>query len=154
MQIDTYLAGVPVPGMRVLIAENEVFDAEVLQKMLGVLGFRDIRHAWNGQEALQRAQQEPCHLVITDLHMPEMDGIGLAAAMRKVKGSESVPVIMLTGYRDAEYVVKAKKAGVSHYIGKPFDILTLRQKIIETYSNLPPHIYGDSHRRLAQKGLN
>lgn len=154
MQIDTYLAGLPVFGMRVLIAEDEPFHCEVLQRMLNVLGFRDVAAAANGQQALDIASKDPFHLIITDMEMPEMDGIRLTGELRKMNDLTQIPIIMLTSHRNAESIVKAKQAGVSHYIGKPFDIVTLRDRIMQAYADKSPNIFGENQLKAAKKAIH
>lgn len=154
MQIDTYLAGLPVFGMRVLIAEDEPFHCEVLQRMLTVLGFRDVAMATNGMEALNIASKDPFHLVITDMDMPEMDGIHLTGELRKLDDLAQIPIIMLTCHRNAEDITRAKQAGVSHYIGKPFDIVTLKDKILQSYADKSPNIFGKNQLKAAKKAIH
>ena len=154
LQIETYLAGLPVFGLRVLIVEDEKFHAEVLDKMLVVLGFKNIDHAYDGHEALKLAEEEPYHLVITDLDMPGMNGLTFARTLRNNGQSDyaQVPLIMLSCHRDAENIKQAHASGINQYIGKPFDILTLREKILQVYADKPANIFAAHARKAARRG--
>ena len=73
----------------------------------------------SGREALQRLRQDPADVVVTDLRMPEVDGM---AVLRTVKRSHpETLVIMITGYSTVENAVEAMKQGAYDYLRKPFD---------------------------------
>ena len=143
MRINTYLAGLPTYLMKVLVVEDEAFHAEVLEKMLRTLGFRDMAHACNGTEALEMAKDTSYHLILSDRNMPGMDGYTLVDQLRKGFDSlyTQIPIIMLTSSRDFLSVQQAIQAGITHYIAKPFDISTLRDKIVEAFAHKTRPIY-------------
>ena len=101
MQINPRLAGLPIIVMKVLIAEDEDFHAEVLAKMLNKLGFQSIDRARGGTEALKMAKRTAYHLIISDCHMPGMDGYDLIDHLRHDVDSiyAQVPLMMLTSDR-------------------------------------------------------
>jgi CheY-like chemotaxis protein len=143
MLINTTLAGLPIIVMKVLMAEDEDFHAEILLKMLQKLGFRSIDRARGGNEALKMAKKTSYHLVISDCHMPGMDGFDLVDHLRHDVDSvyAQVPIMMLTGDRDSESVQRAIDAGVSHYLAKPFELISLRQKILDVFEHKTKSIY-------------
>lgn len=104
---------------RVLMVDDESNMRRVLEIMLHKMG-HETRTASNGQEALALIQHESFHLVLTDLRMPKMDGIGLLNALRD-QGIEA-PVIILTAYGTVEGAVAAMKQGAYDYILRPFDV--------------------------------
>ena len=138
--------------MRVLIVEDEDMHAEILEKMLVNLGFKDINRAQNGPEALEMAGETPYHLIFSDCQMPGMNGYTLIDRLRQGFDSmyAQIPLIMLTSSRDNVSVQQAIKAGVSRYVAKPFDLLTLRQKILEAFANKTSAIYFH-HKRLKKR---
>lgn len=104
---------------RVLVVDDEAPMRRVLEIMLQKMG-HETRAACNGREALALAQRESFDLVLTDLRMPEMDGVALLDALRAQ--SIEAPVILLTAYGTVESAVEAMKKGAYDYILRPFDI--------------------------------
>ncbi|WP_058309036.1 response regulator transcription factor [Gracilibacillus massiliensis] len=76
--------------------------------------------AINGKQALEIIQQEPVDIVITDVYMPEKDGIQLSKAI--VEHFPHVTIIMISGYEEFEYARQAIRIGVEDYLLKPVDI--------------------------------
>jgi two-component system, chemotaxis family, chemotaxis protein CheY len=85
------------------------------------LGFQTVEAA-NGQEAMERIRTMPTlDMVITDLNMPVMDGITFVQNMRKLAALKYVPVLLLTTETRGEQKDKAKAAGATGWLTKPFD---------------------------------
>lgn len=103
---------------RILIADDEQKFRRILQIILSSRHY-DIDLAENGLEARDYFQQHPYDLVITDLKMPQMDGMALLDFIHREK--PDVPVIVITAYGSVESAVKAMKAGAFDYIIKPFE---------------------------------
>ena len=72
----------------------------------------------SGQDALDKLADGSTDLVVTDLHLPDLDGMKFVERIRKLHSD--VPVIVLTGVKDIELAIKALKLGVSDYISMPF----------------------------------
>lgn len=82
------------------------------------------------KNCLKALNNSPCHLLITDLTMPEINGLEL---LKKTKSTQpALPVLILTGYGDIPTAVEAVKAGASNFIEKPFDADYLQQIIEQT----------------------
>lgn len=111
---------------RVLVVDDEANTRRVLEIMLQKMG-HETRAACNGQEALALAQRESFDLVLTDLRMPEMDGLALLNALRSQK--VEAPVILLTAYGTVESAVQAMKLGAYDYILRPFDVEAVERTI-------------------------
>lgn len=95
-------------------------------------GVNRILEADNGNEAWKICQNEPVDIVITDIKMPEMNGIEL---LRFLKSVDSKAVrIVLSGYSDFEYLQKAIRAGVMDYLLKPINVMEL-EEVLETAIN-------------------
>ena len=101
---------------RILVVDDDRALADSLVEFLSTLGYRTIS-AYTGYEGLTRFEQDEYQLVITDLMMPEMDGIQLLEAIRK--RDKDVSVIVLTGFGSIESAVQAIKRGAYDYITKP-----------------------------------
>jgi two-component system response regulator AtoC len=106
-------------GSQILVVDDEPKMRRVLEIMLQKMGHR-VLCAGNGIEALALFKAHSVDLVITDLRMPEMDGIELLAQLRS-QGAD-VPVMVITAHGTIETAVTAMKHGACDYILRPFDI--------------------------------
>ena len=111
---------------RILVVDDEQFMVHTLSKILELIGY-DVVCALGGQEALRLFTSQHVDLVVSDLHMPEMNGLELLTAI-KTRNS-AVPVILVTGYGvdNARDVATAWKA--DGFLGKPFKITELKSVI-------------------------
>lgn len=89
--------------------------------------------AIDGQDALAKLNGLPLHMVITDLNMPNLDGIGLIKALRARPAFKFVPIIMLTTESQVEKKQEGKEAGATGWIVKPFkpeQLLAVVKKVL------------------------
>ncbi len=100
----------------ILVVEDERASAQYLQLLLQEQGYA-VRTAAHGIEALLALEAEPAELVLSDLRMPEMDGLELLAHARQ-RWPET-PVVMITGESDVSSVVEAIQLGAVNYLVKP-----------------------------------
>ena len=107
---------------KILIVDDEPGILEFLRNMFQADGYEAVI-ALNGEAAIEAVKNGTVDLVITDLRMPEMDGMELLRELKKLK--PSMPVIMLTAYASDETALEAKKLGVFTYISKPFNVTGL-----------------------------
>ena len=77
--------------------------------------------AEDGQEALEYAQDNTVDLVLTDINMPNLDGIGLIKGLRELPHYKFVPMLVLTTESGNEKKMEGKAAGATGWIVKPFD---------------------------------
>jgi two-component system chemotaxis response regulator CheY len=80
----------------------------------------DVVEAGDGAEGLRKAQARTLDMVVTDLNMPVMNGLGLIRELRKLPAYRGVPILFLTTESDAEMKKEAKAAGATGWITKPF----------------------------------
>lgn len=105
--------------MKILVVDDEAPIREMLKKGLPQMGGFTVDVAQNGQEAIEKIEKDVFDLVLTDLKMPEMDGIEL---LRTIKGTRpEVLVILMTAYGSIQTAVEAIKIGANDYITKPID---------------------------------
>ncbi|WP_042167738.1 response regulator [Paenibacillus gorillae] len=104
---------------RILLVDDEAMSKKSLRKILTGASphYRIVGEASDGAEALQAAEREQPHLIITDISMPVMDGIELIQRLRQ-DGFE-MDIIILSGYGEFEYAQEALRHGVADYILKP-----------------------------------
>jgi two-component system, NtrC family, response regulator AtoC len=104
-------------GNRLLVVDDEEGVREMLTMLLARHGFA-VAAAADGKEALARLRQGDIDLVLTDLRMPELDGIGLLRQLQEMK--LPVTVIVMSAFVDIEAAIDALKAGAVDYVSKPF----------------------------------
>jgi two-component system response regulator AtoC len=107
---------------RILVVDDEDKMRRLLEMALLAMG-HDVAQAADGKEALARFADGPFDLVLTDLRMPNLDGIGLLRALRE--RGEEVPVVVLTAHGSVETAVEAMKLGAVDYIIRPFEMSTV-----------------------------
>jgi two-component system chemotaxis response regulator CheY len=99
---------------------------------LGGAGY-NIVQANDGAEGLAKARASQVDLVVTDLNMPVMNGLGLIRELRKLPAYNGVPIIFLTTESDAALKQEAKAAGATGWITKPFQqdqLITVVRKVL------------------------
>jgi DNA-binding NtrC family response regulator len=111
---------------RILVADDEVGSREGLKTLLSRWGY-EVQDAADGKEALQKAVTFRPDVVITDLVMPEYDGLELLKALQQELAFSTV--IVLTGHGSIETAVSAMKEGAYDYLTKPVDTSRLRVMI-------------------------
>ncbi|MFH6997580.1 sigma-54-dependent transcriptional regulator [Flavobacterium sp. FlaQc-57] len=103
---------------KILLIEDDISFCKLLEKFLIKKAY-DVTIAFSAAEARLAIKKESFDLILTDLRLPDSDGIGL---MAEIKTSyPQVPVILMTGYSDVNTAVKAIKNGAADYISKPFN---------------------------------
>ena len=103
---------------RILIVDDEDGMRRLLSRVLTREGYETSAVA-NGAEALRLVASERFDLVVTDIKMPEMDGLQLLAELKEYE--PSLPIIVITAYGTIENAVQALRSGAYDYIAKPFE---------------------------------
>jgi response regulator RpfG family c-di-GMP phosphodiesterase len=104
---------------RVLLVDDEPQVRELLERHLRNQGY-DCGQAENGLEALERIDEDPPDLVVTDIKMPRMDGMEL---LRRLTGRGlDLPVVVITSMADVKMAVSALSMGAAEYLMKPFNL--------------------------------
>ncbi len=121
---------------RILVVEDNHTNQLVVQGMLQRFGLKaDL--ASNGREAMQllKENDQPYRLIVTDIEMPEMDGIETARAVREweqQKGLAPCTIVALTAHATREFEQKCRSVGMNDFLAKPFTMESLRQ-MLERY---------------------
>ena len=108
---------------RILVVDDEPLLVRALERLLARAGF-ETSSASNGSAALELIARHDFSLIICDVRMPVMDGVGLLRAL----ANQGPPVVMLTGYGD-ESDQALRELGASAVLGKPVGFSTLREII-------------------------
>jgi DNA-binding NtrC family response regulator len=126
---------------RILIADDNNDMCEVLSKSLTKRGY-SVATSPDGAEALERVKAETFEVVLADLRMPVLDGMGLLKKVKEV--SPATIVIMITAYGTVEDAVEAMRHGAFDYVLKPFSTDEIEVKIVKALE----HKRLDEERRL------
>lgn len=106
----------------ILVAEDEPLSRMLIAHQLHTLGYKHVREARNGREALEMWRAAPADVTITDLSMPELDGVGL---LREIRAHDPhALVVAATAARSSD--APAAAAGFSHVLNKPVSLADLR----------------------------
>jgi len=109
-------------GRLVLVAEDNDINQKVIRRQLALLGL-SAEVADNGLDALERARSGRFALLLTDLHMPGMDGYELAGALRREEGpGQHLPIIALTANALSGEAERCRTAGMDDYLSKPVQL--------------------------------
>ena len=109
---------------RILAIDDDLLVRESMKMLLQANGF-EITVAASGKEALEFLAKETFDLVLTDIRMPEMNGIETLKAIRAERakfGKPPLPEIVLTAYDDESAKQEAQKLGIREFLLKPFDL--------------------------------
>lgn len=104
---------------RLLIVDDEEIEREGMAQFISweKYGVELVGTAWNGSDGTEKIRSSHPDIVLTDIKMPVMDGIGLIRAVREE--FPSIEFIVLSGYGEYEYTSQAMELGVRHYVLKP-----------------------------------
>jgi PAS domain S-box-containing protein len=114
----TAQAGRALPA-RVLVADDNADMREYLARLLRAAGYQ-VTAVTDGQAALDAVRAGPPDLVISDVMMPRLDGLGLVAALRAEERTAAVPVLLLSARAGQEASIEGLRAGADDYLVKPF----------------------------------
>ena len=131
----------------ILLVEDETNSRKGLTQFLQGLDY-DVMTATNGKEALDLFKKENPDLVISDIRMPEMDGVALLEAIKAE--APSAKVILLTAYGSVEDAVKAMKKGAFYYLTKPVNLEELEFLVKKAFSS---HQLEEENQELKQELL-
>ncbi|WP_121063924.1 response regulator [Chachezhania antarctica] len=105
---------------RILAVDDSRTMRAMLSQALVEAGY-EVDLAEDGAQGLERITEQVPNLLITDINMPKLDGFGLIEAVRGQKNLRALPILVLTTESAAELKMKARKAGASGWIVKPFE---------------------------------
>lgn len=141
--------------LKIMVAEDNLVNQEVIKRMLSLEGFRNVTMASNGAEAVDYVKDALDHnesfdLIFMDVQMPKIDGL-LATRMIRHNLNYDRPIIALTAFADESNVKECLNSGMSGFLSKPIRRTNLR-KIITEFSPLllsdvvTPNTLGDEKR--------
>jgi len=113
---------------KILVIDDEPNIVQTLQDRLEMNEYK-VFTAGNGQEGLEKFEQEHPDVILLDVIMPVMDGHEMLETLRKRPDGQDVSVIMLTARSQSQDIARANACGIDDYIIKPFDLSELLEKI-------------------------
>ena len=131
---------------KILVAEDHVVNREVIQRQLDLLGY-DVDVVDDGRQALKKYSLHQYDLLLTDCHMPEMDGYELTKAIRELEsGSESrLPIIAITANAMQGEAERCYESGMDDFITKPVELKQLNKLLIRW---IPDTSKNDQHAEI------
>jgi DNA-binding response OmpR family regulator len=122
LQTDAILCGVDT--RKVLVVEDERNIRELVCLHLGLEGYECTPVA-DGKDAMSMASEKPFDLIILDLMLPNIDGVTICRAIRRVGPNRDAPILMLTARREEADKVMGLDSGADDYLTKPFGVREL-----------------------------
>ncbi len=115
----------------ILVAEDNEINRDVISRQLSLLGYR-YELACDGLEVLEKFQSMTYMLILTDLHMPNMDGYTLTAKVREIEQSEDrnhTPIIAITANALKDEEERCRSLGMDGYLSKPLTLKSLQEEL-------------------------
>ena len=123
-------------ALKVLIADDQQTSRLLIRSGLADIGISNVAMAKDGEEALQMVMKSPVHLVVSDYHMPKMNGVELLRAVRAHPPTQKSAFFLLTGVEDTEFLQLAMSLKVNNYLKKPVSVPELKKKIEAVFGTL------------------
>ena len=141
--------------LSVLAVDDNRYMLRLLQMILQSMDVHDVHCLQNPDEAMSEIERSHPHLVITDLLMQPIDGVTLTKIIRMEREPICfTPVLVLSGFTDAEHVLQASEAGAHHVLAKPVTTGALYKQIVTLIEDERPFFrtnnYFGPERRKAQ----
>jgi two-component system chemotaxis response regulator CheY len=122
--------------LRVLIVDDSLVMRMIVERVLRQVGLdvEEVVHAANGAEGLAALERDaasavPLDLILSDLHMPVMDGLDFLREKQRRNLATGVPVVMITAEGNTSEVAKAFAAGAVGFISKPFTLGQMQSSV-------------------------
>jgi len=118
-------------GITILYAEDEFILQEGITETLNLFDI-NVLCAKNGEEGLQifKDSSKKIDLILTDIKMPKLDGIGMIKEIRKI--NKDIPIIITTSHQETNFFIESIESNISAYILKPIDIYKLKDSLVKS----------------------
>lgn len=115
--------------VKILLVDDDQMTHQLVTAVVRVLGDIEIASSPNALDALDRARQDVPDLIISDINMPEMDGLALCRQLRQEPSLARVPILLLTARGETHDKYEGFLNGADDYLVKPFDIMEIQLRI-------------------------
>lgn len=116
----------------VLVVDDSRTLRRILIRELNTLGLTNILEAGDGVEAVEVVKSKTVDLMLLDMEMPELDGLGVLQALKSDEAYKQLPIIVISGADQFEKTIKCIEIGAEDYLPKPFDPTLLRARIFSS----------------------
>jgi class 3 adenylate cyclase len=116
----------------ILVVDDSRTLRRILIRELNSLGFQNILEAADGVEAIATVRSKSIDLMLLDMEMPELDGLGVLTEIKSDDTYKSLPIIVISGADQFEKTIKCIEIGAEDYLPKPFDPILLRARIFSS----------------------
>lgn len=116
----------------VLVVDDSTVIRKILQRVLRQtdLQLGEIAEAGDGVEALELLRKKRFGLILSDINMPNMDGLQFLSAVRKEEQWKKIPLLLITTEGSQEKVLEAANLGATGYVRKPFTADQIKEKLL------------------------
>jgi len=113
---------------KILVVDDEELIRNILSDVLEKSGY-DVVALENGFEVLQRVGEIAPDLILSDISMPKLDGLGLCEALSNNESSKGIPIILLTASTKIDHFAKGVNLGIKYFCQKPLDVKDILEKV-------------------------
>ena len=125
-------------SMKVLVVDDSKTLRRILIRELNSIGITNISEAGDGNEALERLRVESFDLMLLDMEMPELDGLGVLKVVKSTPELSYLPVIIVSSAEDFDRIVECIQVGAEDYLPKPFNAVLLRARVFSSLEKKTP----------------
>ena len=118
--------------MKVLVVDDSRTLRRLLIRELNTMGITDISEASDGNEALVRLREKTPDLMLLDMEMPELDGLGVLKVVKSSSELNHLPIIMVSSAEQFEKTVECIQLGADDYLPKPFNPVLLHARVFSS----------------------
>ena len=116
----------------ILVVDDSRTLRRILIRELNSLGFQNTLEAADGIEAIATVRSKSIDLMLLDMEMPELDGLGVLTELKSDDTYKSLPIIVISGAEQFDKTIKCIEIGAEDYLPKPFDPILLRARIFSS----------------------
>jgi len=140
----------------VLVIDDMAVNRILLSKVFSASGYAVVE-AENGIEAIEMVASGALlpDVIVTDVEMPEMDGISMTEVIRHLRNpAANIPIIVASGNPDSEMTASAYEAGADVFLAKPFNLKELREEVKSVITGGSARLSSNGNRRSGRAGVN
>jgi CheY-like chemotaxis protein len=142
----------PLAGARVLVVDDHSFTIGLIREALFAGGAASVRSANDGHQAIAMLQTFRPNLLVTDWHMPGMNGLVLTRTVREAVflpdpriSNPRLPIVLVSAHTSARAVAEARQVGVDEVVVKPFSMTSLLKRIAAAANKPRPFVVADGY---------
>jgi DNA-binding response OmpR family regulator len=115
--------------MKILLVDDDEMTHQLVTAVIRILGDLEVEQSYRADDAIARARRDPPDLIISDINMPDMDGLALCKQLRGEPALARVPILLLTARGETHDKYEGFLHGADDYLVKPFDVMEIQLRI-------------------------